>query len=106
MIKLRELLVCNLVDVHLVHADEEVKSMTIDELNGSTLTNDGKAAWADVLNADVNCIFNGIYGTNIDLSGVRLQRVSSFSQMLTGNILCLEYDKWVNESTTESLEMR
>jgi len=88
---------CKLNDIHLCHCDEDHDVSTIVELNDSTLTEQGKKAWADVLNAKVERIYTGIYGTQIELSGVEAERLCDFSRMLTGYVSTEDYDRWVND---------
>jgi hypothetical protein len=60
--KLRDLLHTKWEDLHLIHHEIENEPSTIVELDDSTLTEAGKEAWADVLNADVLRIYIGYYG--------------------------------------------
>ena len=87
---------CNLEDVHIVHADEEHDLATIVELNRHTLTEQGQADWADVLGAEVLRIYDGYYGTQIEVSGCEASRLEDFSKMLAGYCTIDEYDRWVN----------
>ena len=89
---------CNLEDVHLLHEDEEHDLATIVELNQDTLTEQGKIDWADVLNARVLRIYDGYYGTQIDMSGCEASRLEAFSKMLAGDCTISEYDRWVNQN--------
>ena len=86
-----------LEDVHLVHCDEEIELATIVELNAGTLTDAGKEAWADVLDAKVCRIFQGIYGLQVELDCVSPTRLSGFSQMLAGYCSEEHYQKWVTQ---------
>jgi len=88
---------CNLEDVHLCHADEDHDLATVVELNDNTLTEQGKEDWSDVLNAKVERIYNGDYGTQIALSGCEADRLRDFSYMLAGYVEVSDYDKWVND---------
>ena len=88
---------CNLEDIHIVDADEEHDLATIVELNQDTLTEEGKAEWADVLNAKVTRIFDGCYGTHIEVTGCEASRLQDFSMMLAGYCPASEYDRWVNQ---------
>lgn len=88
---------CNLEDVHIVDADEEHDLATIVELNQDTLTDEGKAEWADVLNAKVTRIFDGCYGIHIEVTGCEAERLKDFSMMLAGYCPASEYERWVNE---------
>ena len=87
---------CNLEDVHLLHEDEEHDLATIVELNQDTLTEQGKIDWADVLGARVLRIYDGYYGTQIDVSGCEASRLEAFSKMLAGDCTISEYNRWVN----------
>lgn len=88
---------CNLEDVHLLHEDEEHDLATIVELNQDTLTEQGKIDWADVLGARVLRIYDGYYGTQIDVSGCEASRLEAFSKMLAGECTISEYNRWVNQ---------
>lgn len=70
---------------------------TIAELDAATLTEEGKEAWSDVLNARVLRVFQGYYGLQMELSGVKASRIDSFSAMLAGWCKEEEYKRWVNE---------
>lgn len=82
-------------EVHLMHEDVDSIPHTIVELHDSTLTATGKEAWSDVLNANVNRIYTGIYGTQIELSHVKASRVEAFGAMLAGYCSVQDYEKWV-----------
>lgn len=105
---LRELLRTPWADVHLVHQDVEIDPATIVELSDRTLTNAGKQAWADVLNAKVCRIYAGAYGLHVELEGVKPSRLQDFSTMLAGYCSEKNYEKWVakpEESPVKSPEM-
>lgn len=102
-LKLKDLLTVSLEDIHLIHSDEEIDLATICKLNSDTLTNAGKEEWADVLNAEVHRIFNGICGLQMEVSGVKPQRLSDFSFMLAGHCLEQVYEKWVTQGTEEAI---
>ncbi len=88
---------CNLENVHLCHCDEDHDLATVVELNDKTLTEQGKKDWADVLNAKVECIYEGSYGVQIGLSGVDAERLSDFSYMLAGQYGVNQTSKWLND---------
>lgn len=94
-LRVRDLMQCNLCDIHLVSADEEHELATIVELNNNTLTAEGKAEWADVLNAKVESIYTGDYGLQIEVSGCAAERLSEFSFLLAGYCSDKMYDMWV-----------
>lgn len=91
-----------LEDVHFCHCDEEIELATVVELDSNTLTEKGKADWADVLNAKVQRIYEGSYGTQIDLSDVDPSRLSDFSFMLAGQCSAAKYDEWVADISSQS----
>lgn len=98
---------CNLEDVHIVDADEEHDLATIVELNQHTLTEQSKTDWADVLGAKVNRIYDGYYGTQIEVTGCEPSRLEAFSKMLAGECTLEEMDRWVNPSDHgEACEMK
>ncbi len=93
--KLQDILVAKFEDVHLCHKDVEIEPATIVELSNRTLTDEGKAEWADVLNAGVVSIYQGFYGLQMDLTGVSPKRLESFASMLAGYCSESNYEKWV-----------
>ena len=95
---------CNLHDVHLMHDEEEHEVSTIVELTPNTLTEQGKEDWADVLNATVERIYTGIYGTQIEMSGVESGRLYDFSHMLAGYVPEEDYKRWVNDEENDMTE--
>lgn len=90
---------CNLEDVHILDADEEHDLATIVELNHHTLTEQGKLDWADVLGAKVNRIYDGYYGTQIEVTGCDPARLEAFSKMLAGECTIAESERWLNPAT-------
>lgn len=105
-IKLKDLMRIPLRDIHLVHIDEEIELATIVELKADTLTDEGRTEWADVLNADVQGIFEGIYGLQLECSGVSPQRLSDFSFMLAGDCPNQDYQKWVCQEPENGLNIK
>lgn len=93
--RLKDLLACEWEDLHLVHDEIDNDPATIVELSNTTLTDDGQAAWADVLNARVKRIFTGIYGMQMQLTGVKASRLDTFSHMIAGYCSVEDYDRWV-----------
>ena len=83
-------------DIHLLDVDEEHDLATIVELYPDTLTEQGRKDWADVLNAKVERIYNGVYGIQADISGCGAERLRDFSYMLAGHCSSKDYDRWVN----------
>jgi len=92
---LRDLIRCNLEDVHLCHADIDHELATVVLLNEDTLTAQGKREWRDVLDAKIERIYTGSYGLQIGLFGVEAERLSDFSFMLAGYVSEKDYDRWV-----------
>lgn len=92
-------------NIHLVHADEEIDIATIVELNNNILTQEGKAEWADILDARVDKIYEGAYGVQLECSGVDAQRLSEFSYMLAGQCSGENYDKWINSDENQEQNM-
>lgn len=82
-------------DIHLVHDAIENEPATIVELHSGTLTEAGKEAWADVLNAEVLSEYEGIYGLQLQLKGAKASRLDAFSLMLAGYCSESDYNKWV-----------
>lgn len=95
--KLRDMLHTKWEDIHLIHHEIENEPSTIVELDEFTLTDAGKEAWADVLNADVLRVYTGYYGLQMELAGVKASRLDAFSSMLAGFCSVQDYEKWVNE---------
>lgn len=96
-VRLKDMLHTKWEDIHLIHNEIENDPSTIVELNDSTLTEAGKEAWADVLNADVLRVYTGLYGLQMELGGVKASRLDAFSSMLAGYCSVQDYEKWVNE---------
>lgn len=96
--KLRELICTPLADVHLVHKEVDIDPATIVELSANTLTDAGKQAWADVLEAKVCRIYGGAYGLQVELKGVKPSRLQDFSTMLAGYCSEESYEKWVAQT--------
>ena len=88
---------CNLEDVHLIDHDEEHEVATIVELNQDTLTEEGKKEWADVLSAKVVRVYEGSYGTQIEVTGCLAHRLRDFSFALAGYCSEEQWSKWFNE---------
>lgn len=107
--KLCELLRIPLADVHLVHKEVNINPATIVELSENTLTDAGKQAWTDVLDAEVCRIYAGAYGLQVELAGVKPYRLQDFSTMLAGYCSEENYEKWVaapKEAPAQSPEMK
>lgn len=99
--RLSEMLDARWEDLHLVHHEVDSEPHTIVELDASTLTEAGREAWADVLNAKVLRVFQGIYGLQMELSGVKASRLDDFSAMLAGYCSEQDYDRWVSQTEDE-----
>lgn len=97
------LMSCDLENVHIVDADVEHDLATIVELNQDTLTEDGKREWSDVLSAKVTRIFDGIYGTQIEVTGCEPERLEAFSKMLAGECTLSESEHWLNPVTDDEV---
>lgn len=95
--RLSDLLESHWENVHLMYDDMDTVPHTIVELDANTLTEAGKEAWADVLGAQVLRVYQGYYGLQMDLTGVRAGRIDAFSAMLGGYCSVEEYELWVNE---------
>ena len=93
---------CNLEDVHLIDHDEEHEVATIGELNQDTLTEEGKKEWADVLSAKVVRVYEGGYGTQIEVTGCPAHRLRDFSFALAGYCSEEDWSKWFNEPTANT----
>lgn len=95
--RLKDLLHLHWEDIHLLHKDVEVQPATIVELDEHTLTDAGKEAWADVLDAEVVKVYNGYYGLQMELNKVKPSRLEEFSSMLAGYCPVSDYEKWVTQ---------
>ncbi len=102
--RLKNLLHLHWEDIHLLHKDVEVQPATIVELDEHTLTNAGKEAWADVLDAEVVKIYNGYYGLQMELDKVKPSRLEEFSSMLAGYCPVSDYEKWVTQDGDTPLQ--
>ncbi len=94
-----------LSSVHLVHDEVDIELATIEDLSGTMMTEEGKKAWSDVLNAKVSEIYNGYYGIQIQCSNVDHQRLSDFSYALAGYCSEKDYDKWFKDIEDEGQNM-
>lgn len=95
---LKDLLCARWENLHLVHDEIDYGlPHTIVELDGETLTEAGKEAWTDVLDAKVVRVFQGYSGLQMELSGVKASRLDAFSAMLAGYCSVEDYENWVNE---------
>ena len=107
--RMKDLLHLHWEDIHLLHKDVEIQPATIVELNEHTLTNAGKEAWADVLDAEVVKVYNGYYGLQMELEKVKPRRLEEFSSMLAGYCPVSDYEKWVtqeDDAPSQSPEMK
>lgn len=89
----------SLSSVHLVHNEVEHDLATIEDLSYDTLTDKGRAEWADVLGARVEQIYEGSYGVQIQCCDVECERLEEFSKALAGYCPAEEWNKWFNENT-------
>lgn len=94
---LKDLLHVHWEDLHLLHKDVEIQPASIVELDEHTLTDAGKEAWADILNAEVVKVYNGYYGLQMELDKVKPSRLEEFSAMLAGYFPVSDYEKWVTQ---------
>ena len=99
--RLKDILCTHWENIHLVHTEVDNVPHTIAELDSGTLTEAGKKVWADVLNAKVERVYQGLYGLQMELSGVKPSRLDAFSGMLGGYCSEQEYETWVNEPERE-----
>lgn len=95
--RLKDLLHIHWEDIHLLHKDVEVQPATVVELDEHTLTDAGKEAWADVLDAEVVKVYNGYYGLQMELDKVKPSRLEEFSAMLAGYCSVSDYEKWLTQ---------
>ena len=94
-----------LSSVHLVHDEVDIELATIEDLSDAMLTDEGREAWADVLNAKVDEVFNGYYGIQIQCSGVNHERLTEFSYALAGYGPAEDYDNWFIDIEDEGPNM-
>ncbi|MHB8963312.1 MAG: DUF6329 domain-containing protein [Saccharofermentanales bacterium] len=100
--KLKDLIgCCRWEDVHLVHTDIDNSPTTISELSMDGFTEEGRKAWADVLNADVARVFTGVYGLQIELFHVKADRLDDFSRMMAGYCSHEDYMTWINDESID-----
>ena len=100
--RLSDLLTTHWENVHLLYEDMDVVPHTIAELDSNTLTAEGKEAWSDVLGAQVVRVYDGFYGLQVELTGVRSSRIEAFAAMLGGYCSVEEYETWVNEEDEQN----
>lgn len=97
-ISLKQLITCKLSDIHLMDATEEHNLTTISELDKTMLTEEGMREWNDVLSAKVVRIYEGVFGTHVEVIGCDPQRVGEFSFALAGQCAAEDYEKWINKN--------
>lgn len=102
--RLKDLLHLHWEDIHLLHKDVEVQPATIVELDEHTLTDAGREAWADVMDAEVVKVYNGYYGLQMELDKVKPSRLEEFSSMLAGYCPVSDYEKWVTQEGDTPLQ--
>lgn len=102
--KLKDLLHLHWEDLHLLHKDVEIQPATIVELDEHTLTDAGKEAWTDVLDAEVVRVYTGYYGLQMELDKVKPSRLEGFSAMLAGYCPVADYEKWVTQEGAAPLQ--
>ena len=112
-LRLQDLVNCGLEEVHLCSADEDHELATIAELNGNTLTEQGKQDWSDVLAAKVERLHEGAFGFHVALSEVAPERLRDFSFMLAGDVTITDTGRWIvgpeenpDEDETPSMDMQ
>ncbi|MDD2293951.1 MAG: hypothetical protein PHD07_07080 [Bacteroidales bacterium] len=103
--RLREMLGCEWKDLHLIHDKIDQVPATIVELSDVTLTESGKTAWADVLNAKIKQVYDGPYGLQMEVTGVKASRLEQFSYMLAGYCSIEEYEMWVVEEAESNQQL-
>lgn len=104
--RLKDLLCTRWENVHLVHAEIDDVPHTIVELDGNTLTEAGRNAWSDVLNAKVQRVYQGYYGLQMELSGIKASRLNAFSVMLGGYCSVEDYEAWVNDPDDDMINQK
>ena len=99
--RLKDILCTHWENIHLVHTEVDNVPHTIAELDSGTLTEAGKKAWADVLDGKAERGDQGLFGLQMELSGVKPGRLEGFSGMRGGYCSEQEYETWVNEPERE-----
>ena len=92
---LLSLMGCNLYDVHLEPEYTHNDTIPINELSINSLTEEGKAAWDDVLSSTVAEISANGKALLIKLTDCDTHRVEAFSKMMNGMCEAEDYDRWI-----------
>lgn len=92
---LLSLIGCNLDDVHLICEGETVDPEFVPHLDDTTLTEEGKREFADVLSAHVSRMYGCRKGMTVELSGCSMERVRMLSKVLRGDCTLAEYHRYV-----------
>lgn len=92
---LLSLMGCNLYNAHLEPEYTHNDIVAIDELNINLLTEEGKAAWEDVLSSTVTGVSANDEDLIIRLTDCDPQRVEAFAKMVNGLCDAEDYDRWV-----------
>ena len=94
---LMSLMGCNLLDVHLQNDDGKGSKQFIPELEPSTLSEDGKREFADVLQAKIILMKDD----TITVQGVPMERIKRFSDVLCQNCTMEDYHKFIAPKSGE-----
>jgi len=103
--RLGDLLACEWKNLHLIHDEIDQDPAIIAKLSNITLTESGRTAWADVLNAKVRQIYAGPYGVQMEVTGVKASRLEEFSYMLDGHCTPEEFKMWVAGAVVPSRQL-
>lgn len=103
--RLGDLLACEWTNLHLIHSELDQAPVTIAKLSNTTLTESGRTAWADVLNAKVKQIYAGPYGVQMEVIGVKASRLEEFSYMLDGDCTTEEFKMWVGGAVVPNQQL-
>lgn len=86
---------CNLYNAHLEPEYTHNDTIAINELSINSLTEEGKAAWDDVLNSTVAEVSANGKALLIKLTDCDTHRVEAFAKMMNGMCDAEDYDRWV-----------
>ena len=85
-------------DAHLVHSDIDIETSTMAcDWNIASFTPKGIERYANLMNAVVLRIFHGIFGLQIELTGVSHRDIEQFNFDQAGNCSDSDYKKWFTD---------
>lgn len=94
--KLKDLIETKIPQLCLMEISEnKYKPIQYVTLNKNTLTKQGKTAWEDILDSNIESIFPSREDLTIKLSDCSIDRLEEFRNMLIGECDYMDYERWI-----------